>query len=709
MKAKFPCRYKHSRKQPENHPNTSARPAITSLLSNRINSFAVQSKTGHAYYRCMTCATKESPATPVSDQKNKNCDTNPPNSNRIKGHYRNSIPISCPANPLENPANPLNPFSARAHHPLNWRLWSRNRRVTIFLAAAIAFVAKLLLALNTYGTNDVYTYERFALWSRYFGADLYQIAPDLNHPPSMLHILRLLLWLSEHTRLPFYFWIRIPGILADLGTLWLVCRIFGPRLRERSIGIAVLFIAIAPTHILISGFHGNTDPVMIFFVMAAVWLAGYRDKPFIAGVAFGMALCIKVAPLILVPVLFLWLSGIKKRLAFFASAAAVSLAAWSPYVFQRPSAVLHQVFGYKGSYGLWGFSWLFRELASAWPASHWINDGFSRFGTPLVVVAILALSVAMNRLPQKPSLYTQVGMILLLFFTATSGFAVQYLAWLTPWVAELGVVPVGLFILTGSFFLLVVYNYWTLGMPWYLAIAYPWSSHQYFQVLCWISVLLLTLAAWHRITGFGSMGDRPFAAGLRERFAQISPAFRLTAAAAGLAAFLIVPAIVHMRRDTFGRTPAYDRDVTLFTQAGEYYDLAAELSRRGRASESDAVERRAVSLDMQARHVSAELARIEPARFNLRTPEDSVYASLDDYNNGDFTQCVADARDSLRLRPGMSAAWNNISLCSAELGDWNAAVAAAEDALRSEPESDSVRENLKRALEGQSRALLIRK
>lgn len=567
---------------------------------------------------------------------------------------------------------------------------AQKRRLLIVLAAAIAFAAKLLLALKTYGTNDVYTYERFALWSRYFGAELYKIAPDLNHPPSMLHILSGLLWMSEHTHLPFHFWIRFPGILADAGSLWLVCRIVGPRIAERSVFIAVLLIAIAPTHILISGFHGNTDPIMIFFVMAAVWLAGYRDKPAAGGVAYAMALCIKIAPVILAPVLFLSLAGARKRAAFFLTAAAATVIAWSPYVFEQPAAIFHQVFGYKSSYGLWGFSWLFRELANAWPAWQGINTAFSRVGSVLVVTAILALSVWMHRMVRRPSLYTQVGMVFLLFFTATSGFAVQYLAWLTPWLAELGALPVALFVITGSFFLLVVYNYWNLGMPWYLAIAYPWSSHQYFQVLCWISVLLLTVAAWHRIR----YGEVVAPVLRRIRVPRVSPAIRLTAAAAAIALFLIYPAIVHMRRDWLGRQPAYDIDEALFAQADEYHDLASELLQRGRTAEAWAVENKANTMDAHAQNIADSLSRLQPARILLRTPEDYVDMSQREFNAGEYEQCVSDATESLKLRPGMPAAWYNISLCSGRLGKWDAAVDAATEAFHIEPESDATRENL---------------
>jgi tetratricopeptide (TPR) repeat protein len=275
--------------------------------------------------------------------------------------------------------------------------------------------------------------------------------------------------------------------------------------------------------------------------------------------------------------------------------------------------------------------------------------------------------------------------VFLLFFTATSGFAVQYLAWLTPWVAELGALPVALFMVTGSVFLLVVYNYWNLGMPWYMAIAYPWSSHQYFQVLCWISVLLLTFAAWRRIRSGRALTFPSL---------RIPLPLRLAAAAAAIALLLVYPAIVHMRRDWLGREPVYDVDEVLFTQANERHNLAAALLERGRIKEAYEVEDHAKEMDVQAQHVADSLTRLQPARLVLRTPEDYVDTSEHDYDNGDFGQCVIDARESLKLRPGMPAAWYNISICSGQLGDWDAAVAAATAAMRIEPESDVVRQNL---------------
>ncbi|HVW09290.1 MAG TPA: glycosyltransferase 87 family protein [Bryobacteraceae bacterium] len=568
-------------------------------------------------------------------------------------------------------------------------LTPKQRRAAILIVAAIAFFAKIVLALKTYGTNDVYTYERFGLWSRYLGVALYRIAPDLNHPPSMLHFLSALLRLADFTHLPFHFWLRFWGILADAGSLWLVWRIAGEQ-------TALLLIAISPISILISGFHGNTDPLMIFFVLLAVWLAGYRDRALPAGAAFGLAFCIKITPVIAAPVLLFWLPDWRRRVKFFGAAAAVTVAGWSPFLFDDPAAVVHQVFGYRSSYGLWGVSWLLRQLAVAWPATWRVNLIYSQTGSVLVLAAVTILAIAMNRMRNRPSLYAQVGMAFLFFFVFTGGFAVQYLAWLTPWIAELGAAPVALFVATGSVFLLVVYNYWTLGAPWYLAIAYPWNTHQYFQVLCWLSVAVMAVTAWLRIR----RGNNFL---LRFRL-PISPLVAWSGAGVAFAAFLIYPAYIHMRRDRLDVSPVYAEDDALYTEADIYHNLAVELSRRGRRADANAVEARSELLMLQGDRASDALLREQPGRSNLTTPESLVEASLEDYDRGDFAKCVYDAKESLKLRPGMPAAWNNIALCYGELGNWERAAAAAEEGFRLEPEVPEVRQNLEWAVAQKERA-----
>ena len=158
----------------------------------------------------------------------------------------------------------------------------------------------------------------------------------------MIHVLHALSWLAAITGLPFAFWLRLPAIVADAANLWLVWKLLGERVREQSIFWALVLLAAAPTLILISGFHGNTDSAVMFFVLLSVYLVEKDASPWLAGAALGLAHCVKVFPLIAAPAILLYLSGWSRRIKFCAAAALVILVAWSPFVYQDPRVILAQ-------------------------------------------------------------------------------------------------------------------------------------------------------------------------------------------------------------------------------------------------------------------------------------------------------------------------------------------------------------------------------
>lgn len=368
---------------------------------------------------------------------------------------------------------------------------SRQWRVAILSTAAAALICKILLALDTYGTNDMYAWERFLLGARYLGVSLYRAAGDFNHPPFLIHVLAVLGWLERATGLPFAFWLRFAGSLADVGSLWLVWKILGPRIQEPPIARAFLLLAGAPVPIMVSGFHGNTDPILMGFLLLSVWLT-MKDLDWAAGAAFGLAMSIKIVPVILIPVMFFYWRTYRQRIRFFASAGAVLLMAWSPFLFQDTGQILGQVFQYKSLYGHWGISYLLLHLAQAIPALAWLNTAFEQAGTYVTLALISVLSWWMNRTENRPRLFLQAGAVFFLFLSLSGGFGVQYLAWLAPWVVELGAVPAAIFYASSGVFLFLVYNYWAQGLPWYLADSNrvgDWQGYMdLFQLLCWLSV-----------------------------------------------------------------------------------------------------------------------------------------------------------------------------------------------------------------------------
>jgi hypothetical protein len=208
---------------------------------------------------------------------------------------------------------------------------------------------------------------------------------------------------------------------------------------------------------MVSGFHGNNDSVMMFFVLLSILLLERSSPAWLAGIAMGMAVNMKIVPLVFWPAFLLWLPGWRKRAEYFGAAVVVVVAASSPAIFEAPELLAQKVLGYKSSYGLWGIS---RLLASA-PA---LSRAFESWGRLVLAGALVALAAWMNLGRSKPALARQIGVLALGFLALTPGFGVQYLAWLVPWMACVGGGAAIAWTVATTFFLVLVYTFWCQGV-----------------------------------------------------------------------------------------------------------------------------------------------------------------------------------------------------------------------------------------------------
>jgi len=468
-----------------------------------------------------------------------------------------------------------------------WEPWAW----AIFLTGAVVFCGKILLALKTYGTNDVYGWEQALEWFRYVGRDMFRVVPGANNPPSMLYFMSFVRWLAQTTGRPFSFWLHVPSILADAGNLWLAWRILQPRWGERSIRWALLLLALAPALILISGYHGQNDSLMIFFLLLSVFLV---EKGSIAagGAAFGLSMCVKVVPVIAVPAFVFYLLGRRKWILFFAVAGAVILTAWSSFLLRDPRAVIADCFGYKSALGHWGLTYLTYQLSLVSPVGTALCAFMARAGSPLLLLAIAVASWWMNHTENRPSLYSQVGVVFFMFLAGTSGFGVQYLAWLAPWAAGLGFAPMAMFCATSGVFLFLVYDYWSQGLPWYIADSirlgdYYYADLDYFHILCWLSVVALAWISWRQMRGRDRWGII---------FARMAPPRRVLAlATAGL--LMVLPAAQWLRQPRAGWAPDRIAGAEVLSAARKRYllELSAQLHSMGRLTDSAEVAQRAAA------------------------------------------------------------------------------------------------------------------
>jgi hypothetical protein len=320
----------------------------------------------------------------------------------------------------------------------------------IVLAALVALVAKLFCAAKTVGTNDTVFFYGFGKAINKQGLTwTYEQVAIFNHTPLVGGYAALIQAAEERCggkieSVPYYlqmkllpFFLRLPGIIADfLSVLVLI------RLRTKIGGPpwwAIGLFALSPVAFMVSGFHGNVDSVVAFLVLTAAWLAA-EDKPALCGVALGFACNVKVAPLLLGPVFFLWWWGRVDRRAwrlFALCAALVTLAGWSPALIGAPGKFLGNVLGYQGYWGIWGVSWCLKQTgADAFQkvgfeqltAAQFLVMGVCKWGIILATCAV----AWWRRKADARGLFVSLAWVWVLFFVCAAGIAPQYFVWLAP-------------------------------------------------------------------------------------------------------------------------------------------------------------------------------------------------------------------------------------------------------------------------------------
>jgi hypothetical protein len=130
------------------------------------------------------------------------------------------------------------------------------------------------------------------------------------------------------------------------------------------------------------------------------------------------------------------------------------------------------------------------------PDLWWLHVAYAGLGKYVVLAVLAALARWMNAGATRPPLFIQLGVTVFVFMSLTPGFGIQYLAWLVPWVAGLGLAATVLCGVAGGVFQFLVYNFWAGGLPWFLANSDqlgPWRGPLvYYELLCWVAVVMIT-------------------------------------------------------------------------------------------------------------------------------------------------------------------------------------------------------------------------
>jgi uncharacterized membrane protein len=342
-------------------------------------------------------------------------------------------------------------------------------RVLVLLLAIAAFFAKIYCAATTIGSSDVMFFYGYARFIHQHGLiAMYQETPFFNHTPLVGWFANAAYVLSGG-ELPFFvFYLRLPAIFADLfaviALLWL---------REktgRPAWWALGLFAASPVAFMISGYHGNVDPVMALGVLLA-GIACAVNRPALCGLCLGLACNIKIIPLLLAPSFFFLCWQRRQALRFAIPAVATVLIGWSYPLLTIPAVFLKNVVGYGSIWGVWGITYGLRlthieSLSKIAFTETTPEQAHIMTGLKLIIVIAALLLAWQRRQVESLEIFQTLALVWAVFFVFAPGFGSQYLAWIMPCFLVANEVWFGWLTATSSVALFVFYNAISEGMPW---------------------------------------------------------------------------------------------------------------------------------------------------------------------------------------------------------------------------------------------------
>lgn len=396
----------------------------------------------------------------------------------------------------------------------------RNPRVLLMLAGLL-IVARLAVAAVSWGTNDAFTFYHFGQLVDRFGLiDAYRQDRELNHPP----IPTLWTWAayrmsggaSEPSVVPqtssqptssgiierpavgtrwFSFVFKLPVILADAVTAWLLFRIWLPRAGPYVAASAAAAWAGSPCAILVSGYHCNTDPIYAMLTLLAVDLMSERrQRFFLGGLALAAAINVKLVPVLLIPPLLLSCRNWREA-ARFIGGLSLGVLPFIPLIVQLGPRFYQNVLAYNSNLDRWGVSFLLMLAMpkGGTPAAANPPIGLYFANARYLILALIGVWSLIGFWLRRWSRYELAAVTLAIFLVITAGFGAQYAVIPLPllfatrprFAAAYGIVA-------GAFLAAAYYMTWDGGSPLY----------SYFKGPLPMRAAVIGFAAWGMLVAF---------------------------------------------------------------------------------------------------------------------------------------------------------------------------------------------------------------
>jgi hypothetical protein len=375
----------------------------------------------------------------------------------------------------------------------------------VLLALLLATFLKVAWALTSAGSADAILFYEFAKNTDQIGLNaMYVVDPRFNHTPftGCLNVALFALTGGDYQSFSFVF--RLMGIVADVAVVLGLLQM--RRVVGNPVAWALALFAASPVSLMISGFHGNVDPLMIALMFFAA-IACLNQRALLCGVFFGLACNIKIVPILFAPVFFFFWLHRGNAWRFVLPAGALMVGGLSLPLLQVPGAYLQNVFGYGSLWGVWGVSYWLRQ--SGWDEVQRLGYiGLSpiqtKIATGLKLGIVLGISaLAWRRRSLRPeAVFATLAGAWMIFFALVPGVGTQYMVWFAPFVLLLSARWFVALTATSTLFCGVFYHLCSpKQFPWFVAIPKPEDVAVGCAVanITWLAIIALMAAKWREL------------------------------------------------------------------------------------------------------------------------------------------------------------------------------------------------------------------
>jgi uncharacterized membrane protein len=221
---------------------------------------------------------------------------------------------------------------------------------------------------------------------------------------------------------------------------------------------------------MVSGYHGNVDPLLVFFTLLAA-CACLAEKPVLCATFLAVACNVKIVPLVLTPIFFFfWLHRGQAR-RFVAAFAILMLLGWAAPLCLTPADFTRNVLSYSSYWGEWGVTYALHQTGAA------VFQTVGYTDLPVAEKTVMTLLKAVivcgmiwlawsRRAGEPQAIFSTLALGWILFFVFAPGVAPQYLVWFAPFLLVHSPRWYAAITAACSLYLVVFYTLISRGIPW---------------------------------------------------------------------------------------------------------------------------------------------------------------------------------------------------------------------------------------------------